>query len=339
MAITVNLSNLDDTYFAVDPAGEIVNAFGGNDTLFSGSGNDTFNGGDGNDVAVYAFATSGVTVDLRITDPQDVGGGMGLDTLASIEGLVGSGFNDVLIGDNKDNLLSGFTGDDTLVGGGGNDGLSGGEGADTFKFSFAVSETGQHDSFTGWLASKGLSTSGWTQDFFVNKYAAYLQHLVDDFHIGRDVNGDGKVSVNNKQNDSSGTPSIEGLSAQDAATMFGDRTSVMVKTGKTSHERWYNDSFTIGTGGDNTVKSADGHDQIFDFSLAEHDTLDFSGLGSMDQAKLAATFEIRHEHVNVEGNLVDSTVIALKGDDSFSVALVGVTDLSDADVYGAIHVS
>ena len=111
MAITVNLSNLDDTYFAVDPAGEIVNAFGGNDTLFSGSGNDTFNGGDGNDVAVYAFATSGVTVDLRITDPQDVGGGMGLDTLASIEGLVGSGFNDVLIGDNKDNLLSGFTGE------------------------------------------------------------------------------------------------------------------------------------------------------------------------------------------------------------------------------------
>src|SRR5437667_290490 len=215
MAITVNLSNLDDTYFAVDPAGEIVNAFGGNDTLFSGSGNDTFNGGDGNDVAVYAFATSGVTVDLRITDPQDVGGGMGLDTLAS----------------------------------------------------------------------------------------------------------------------------IEGPGAQDAATMFGDRTSVMVKTGKTSHERWYNDSFTIGTGGDNTVKSADGHDQIFDFSLAEHDTLDFSGLGSMDQAKLAATFEIRHEHVNVEGNFVDSTVIALKGDDSFSVALVGVTDLSDADIFGAIHVS
>ena len=47
----------------------------------------------GNDTADYhQHATGGVTVDLNITTAQIPGGGMGTDTLTSIENLLGSSF-------------------------------------------------------------------------------------------------------------------------------------------------------------------------------------------------------------------------------------------------------
>jgi serralysin len=54
------------------------------------------------------------------------------DTLISIEGLIGSVFNDNLTGDNADNELRGGNGGDALSGLGGNDTLKGGAGNDIF---------------------------------------------------------------------------------------------------------------------------------------------------------------------------------------------------------------
>ena len=105
----------------------------GNDTLIGGSGNDTLNGGtgddlldggDGNDLVSYAAASAGVSIDLRKTTAQTVGGGAGTDTLRNFEGIIGSAFADTLIGG---------TGNDTLMGGAGNDALTGGTGNDTFN--------------------------------------------------------------------------------------------------------------------------------------------------------------------------------------------------------------
>ena len=60
------------------------------------------------------------------------------DTYTSIEGLTGSGFNDVLTGNSSANTLSGLAGDDRLDGGAGADSLTGGAGKDTFSFTTAL---------------------------------------------------------------------------------------------------------------------------------------------------------------------------------------------------------
>ncbi|MEA9979921.1 type I secretion C-terminal target domain-containing protein, partial [Pseudomonas sp. CCC3.2] len=114
----------------------------GNDILISGPGNDLLDGGAGNNTASYANATAGVHVDLSIITAQNTLGA-GTDTLANIDNLIGSHFNDTLIGDSGSNIINGGLGDDILNGGGGDDiligglgnnTLTGGSGNDTFKW-------------------------------------------------------------------------------------------------------------------------------------------------------------------------------------------------------------
>ncbi|WP_431149420.1 putative Ig domain-containing protein [Acidovorax facilis] len=84
-------------------------------------GNDTLIGSnDDEDRASYRTAAAGVTVSLSIAGAQNTGSA-GWDTLKSIEGLVGSAFNDVLTGNGGANVLDGGAGADRLAGGGGND--------------------------------------------------------------------------------------------------------------------------------------------------------------------------------------------------------------------------
>jgi len=111
---------------------------GGGDALAGMAGNDTLDGGAGFDFAFYSVSPAGgVHVDLTLSGPQDVGGGQGLDSLISVEGLFGTSFNDTFTGDGGANVLSGGNGDDVLRGGGGNDTLDGGVGSDTAQFSGA----------------------------------------------------------------------------------------------------------------------------------------------------------------------------------------------------------
>ena len=111
-----------------------IDGAGGSDVLRGGGGDDILNGGDGVDQASFADAVSGVTVDLRLTGPQTVGGGLGSDTLISIEEIIGSAYGDHLAGDNGVNYISGGDGDDVIDGGLGADGLAGDGGNDLFRF-------------------------------------------------------------------------------------------------------------------------------------------------------------------------------------------------------------
>lgn len=99
----------------------------GNDTLRGNGGGDTLDGGGGLDIADYSTAGAAV----QITIGGALGGAAAGDTHISIEGAIGSAFNDTLTGDNGANNFSGGAGNDTLVGNGGNDRLDGGSGADT----------------------------------------------------------------------------------------------------------------------------------------------------------------------------------------------------------------
>src|SRR4029450_10955132 len=77
--------------------------------------------------------TGSINVNLSIAGPQNVGGGQGLDTLISIENVLGWNFGDTLTGNADGNVLTGIGGDDTLSGAGGNDTLIGGIGSDTLS--------------------------------------------------------------------------------------------------------------------------------------------------------------------------------------------------------------
>ena len=103
----------------------------GNDTFYGGAGADTFIGGRGSlDTVSYAYSNTGVSVFLDNSEIAS-GGEATRDTFESIEGVVGSAFQDTLSGDQYNNTLNGGKGNDTLRGHGGSDTLLGDVGDDT----------------------------------------------------------------------------------------------------------------------------------------------------------------------------------------------------------------
>jgi Ca2+-binding RTX toxin-like protein len=115
-----------------DAGANILNGGSGADTLQGGLVDDTLDGGAGFDWASYADATGAVTVNL-VTGTSS--GALGNDSLISIEGVIGSVFNDNIQGSGNDTIS--FTGvTDSLIGvtvdlaagtsaGAGNDSFSG----------------------------------------------------------------------------------------------------------------------------------------------------------------------------------------------------------------------
>jgi serralysin len=100
----------------------------GDDALVGGAGADFLSGGDGFDLASYGAAPSRVVADLLY--PGFNTGEAAGDRYDSIEGLLGSRFDDSLRGDDLGNLIHGAGGNDALYGRGGDDTLIGGPGAD-----------------------------------------------------------------------------------------------------------------------------------------------------------------------------------------------------------------
>ena len=138
---------------------DILNGWGKSDTLIGGAGGDTliggwgadsFDGGSGWDYADYSGFGSGITVDM-INVSAGTGQATG-DQFTAMEGLIGTGFDDVLrgtgtfnsffAGEGADKLygrggndrLFAEGGDDTLTGSTGDDTLAGGLGDDRFRF-------------------------------------------------------------------------------------------------------------------------------------------------------------------------------------------------------------
>lgn len=152
LGVAVDLGAGDDIYDGAGGSvtGKIVlgtgadRAYGssGAETFSGGAGNDTIDGGAGVDTLDYSDATAdstgkGITVDLRTTTQQHIGGGHDSDILIDIENIVGSAHNDSIIGSTGDNSLDGGLGSDTLEGGLGNDTIDGGDGVDTVTYGSA----------------------------------------------------------------------------------------------------------------------------------------------------------------------------------------------------------
>ncbi len=117
----------DDVLFG-GSGSDTISGGGDDDTLEGGSGDDVMDGQNGVDIVDFSSASQEMTVDLAVSSVE----GEGADTIANIEGVVGSEFDDVLRGDDDDNLLYGGGGNDKLFGNRGRDRLYGGAGDDRF---------------------------------------------------------------------------------------------------------------------------------------------------------------------------------------------------------------
>jgi Ca2+-binding RTX toxin-like protein len=110
------------TGYVDDASNDALYGGDGNDQLAGGLGDDILDGGTGFDTISYVSATSAITIDLGISGPQDTGGA-GVDTLISIEAVIGSQRSDIIYGGDGDDQLDGRSGSDRLYGGSGNDTL------------------------------------------------------------------------------------------------------------------------------------------------------------------------------------------------------------------------
>jgi Ca2+-binding RTX toxin-like protein len=132
---TVTLSGVSGALIGTgSAAGTIQNDDPEDDLLVSTPADQTLDGGDGNDTVTYSGIATPVTVSLALGGAQATGGG-GLDTLISIENLIGGSAGDTLTGNAGVNSLAGGLGADTLIGAAGADALDGGGGIDTADYS------------------------------------------------------------------------------------------------------------------------------------------------------------------------------------------------------------
>lgn len=104
----------------------------GNDMFIDASGTiNHFDGETGADSVIYTGdSTASVGVTANLADSSKNTGEAAGDTYRSIEGLLGSKFDDTLVGTARANVLLGNDGNDVLVGGAGADKLDGGAGTD-----------------------------------------------------------------------------------------------------------------------------------------------------------------------------------------------------------------
>jgi Ca2+-binding RTX toxin-like protein len=146
-AVTVNLTSGVATGEGLDtlttferiigsPLGDTLTGSAIANRITPGAGDDKVDGAGGIDVVSYSNSTAAVTVDLDAGTAT----GFGNDTLTSIEGAIGSSFNDTLGGDSGVNSLLGGSGNDMIAGLGGNDDLEGEGGVDTVDYSWSTDD-------------------------------------------------------------------------------------------------------------------------------------------------------------------------------------------------------
>jgi Ca2+-binding RTX toxin-like protein len=128
----------------------------GSDSLFGEAGNDTLDGGEGEDFVIYRSSTAAVVVDLTKTTGQVQDGLGGVDTLISIEGVIGSSQGDQFLGPQAATPYF------YVEGAGGADTIDGGTGALIREVGFTFDTAGVTVRLAGWVGATGALPTGYT---------------------------------------------------------------------------------------------------------------------------------------------------------------------------------
>ncbi|MDH4655279.1 cadherin-like domain-containing protein, partial [Pseudomonas sp. BN606] len=227
----------------------------GEDRLRGGEDNDTLDGGDGIDMLDFSDATGSVTFTLNQGSNPAAGtngfwntgalAGIGTDTYKNMEGVIGSRNND---------NLTGSSGNDILRGGSGNDALDGGAGSDLLDLSDATAAL----NFTLVQSNSNtvvdLSAVGLGSDTYKN-----MEGLIGS-------------AFNDSLTGSGGADELRGGAGND--TLDGGTGNDVLYGGLGA-------DVLIGGGGTDLFRFnslSEAEDRISDYSAAQGDKLDFSGL-------------------------------------------------------------
>ena len=108
-----------------DEGDDRISGSGGPDLVEGDAGLDQLDGGAGIDYSASFGSPTAVTVDLSRGTLTGADPAKDSDSLAEIEDVLGSAFDDVIVGDDGPNVLRGDPGGDSISGGGGDDILLG----------------------------------------------------------------------------------------------------------------------------------------------------------------------------------------------------------------------
>lgn len=323
----------------------------GDDIINGGTGNDILDGGSsvgtgdvGTDTASYTTATGSVTVNLTTGTAT---GADGADTLANIENIFGSNYDDTLTGNSGQNAIYGYSGNDTLIGGTGNDTLDGGNGTDTVSYTTATGSV-TVNLFTG------IATGADDADILTNienilgsSYSDILTgnssaNLIYGFNSTDSIiGGDGNDTLNG----GAGNDTLDGGIGTDMASYSNATASVQVNLlmgaaigadGTDSlisiediYGSNYNDVLT-GDSNSNSISGLDGNDSIQGGN--GNNTID-GGSGTD-----SAIYDGVRANYTIQKNTTDFTITSANGTDSvvnieylqFSDQIVKIDDATDS---------
>ncbi|HDZ33307.1 MAG TPA: calcium-binding protein [Pseudoalteromonas sp.] len=195
----VNIENFTGTNYR-----DVIQGNSGDNIIKGAGGSDYINGGDGFDISsYYGDSDDGYGINVRLDQGFAVSmadkmahswmdllsaiknGDVEADKLVSIEGAIGTKYNDAIQGNKFDNYLEGAQGNDFLNGGDGNDTLVGGSGIDRL------------------IGGKGNDT------FYADETDSYINGGEGfDIVSFEDVNGDNEVNINLASSNYSGLEAI-----------------------------------------------------------------------------------------------------------------------------------
>jgi Ca2+-binding RTX toxin-like protein len=331
-------SNFADAMFG-NEQNNIFRGFGSDDYFLESRGNDQYIGDEGIDTVDFAGTPTGVTVSLANGTITHVGSAE-VDTVFSVERIVGTSVDDTIIGSSTDeflfgsgggdelfgaggvDLLDGGSGDDTLDGGLGNDTLVGGSGRDIADFgvwdtpppSGGVLQIGSQVTIRlGANGADGIATR--------SQLGRVLE--TDTIRSVEDVRGSNNQDtiIGNEQDNK-----LFGEEGDDRITGGGD-SNIEALTGGSGK-----DTFIYLSRSDSNVTATRSGDFILDFTVGQ-DRIDLRALG-VNASNLDFEVQIGADGTRAVRLTEDLNQDGLVGDTEFSIGVIlaGPGDLSLQDI-------